>query len=111
MAGGPRGRSPPGSKDAVHPALERVKDGGVRTVGDALREGGSDPRDGTDVARLRIAAQPPLLLEEEVLDVGAITGSCSTPRDAVDSVISGALARMALATAARSCDAAFFANK
>ena len=98
-------------KDVVNPALGRVEDGGVRTVRAALREGGSDSRDDADVAQLWVAAQLPLLLEGGVLDVGVITEGCSTPRDAVDSVISGALARMALATAARSCDAAFFANK
>ena len=59
-------------EDVVHPALERVEDGGVRTVGAALREGGSDPRDGAGIARLRVDAELPLLLEKEVLDVGAM---------------------------------------
>ena len=75
-----------GRGDAVHPALERVEDYGVRTVGAALREGGGDPRDGADVARLWVAAKPPLLLEEEVLDVGAVTGGCSATLDAVGPV-------------------------
>jgi len=45
------------AQDAVHPALERVEDDGVRTVGAAFREGGGDSRGGADVARLWVAAQ------------------------------------------------------
>ena len=70
-------------EEVVHSALKRVEDGSVRSVGAALREGGSNPRDGADVARLWVAAQLSLLLEEEVLDVGVVTDGCSAPPDAV----------------------------
>ena len=73
-------------EDVVHSALERVEDGGVRTLGAALREGGSDPRDGADVARLWVAAELALLLEEEVLYVGVVTDGCPAPFDAVGPV-------------------------
>jgi len=58
----------------------------VCAQGAALREGGGDSRDGTDVARLWVAAQLPLLLEVEVLEVGAITDGCSATIDAVGPV-------------------------